>query len=80
MKIEVELSENAIQQIAERVDAIKKKKETTVYNVKQLSEMLGKNKRTIQRYFKDEILKGQRSGADWIITHENYLKHINGTD
>lgn len=80
MKIEVELSEEAIDKIAQRVVAIKKEKEVITYTVKQLCQpnMLNRSKRTVQQYFKEGVLQGSRVGTEWTITHENYLKYING--
>ena len=42
----------------------------TLYNVEELSELLGVQERTIRAYLRDGKLKGRKMARKWYVTEE----------
>jgi excisionase family DNA binding protein len=52
----------------------------TIYNVKELSEMLGVSITTIHSYIKNGTLDARKFGGCWHITEETIKTFIGGTN
>jgi len=51
-----------------------------VYDIKELSEMLKMNIRTLQRYVREGKLKVSKVGRKYIITEENLKEFLEATE
>ena len=51
-----------------------------VYDIKELSEMLKMNIRTLQRYVREGKLKVSKVGRKYIITEENLKELLEATE
>lgn len=49
-----------------------------LYNLKELSSILGVTVRTLMNYIKDGKLKAVKIGGKWVVTEENLQNFING--
>lgn len=51
-------------------------REIKIYNVEELSEVLGVSTRTLYRYIKDDKIKASKIGAKWTVTHKDLKSFI----
>ena len=58
----------------------KEGKKMKVYDIKELSEMLKMNIRTLQRYVREGKLKVSKVGRKYIITEENLKEFLEATE
>lgn len=86
IKIEIELSEEVMNQIAAKTAVIIEKKtaydyknkiKEVWYTVREASGISKKSPDTIARHIRLKLLKASKSGKSWRITKENLENYIN---
>lgn len=50
----------------------------TLYNVKELQELLGISARTVRQYFRDGKFKGRKIAREWYITETVLQEYLRG--
>lgn len=83
IKVEVELSENAIEEIVKRVKAKDNKKPNKAvtplktYTLSEVAKILKVGNTTVVRHIKNGLIKATKPGQSYIITHENLTQYLN---
>lgn len=83
VKIEIELSNEMIERIADKIILKKKhniidERKEEIYTVEKVANIIKKSTYTIRRHIKLGILKAERPGKSYIITYTNLNNYING--
>lgn len=87
MKVEIVLSEESIDLIAQKVAAInyektpkreviKPSQKDFQYSVSEVAEMSKQTEGTITRHIRQKLLNATKVGKSWKISQENYLKYV----
>ena len=81
MKVTLDLTEDNVTAIAEKVVEIQNKtkipqeQSDDFYTVKKVALLTGKTENTIARHIRLKILKATKVGKSWLIKPEEYLKY-----
>ena len=78
--IQVSITDEIIDSIADRISEKKPDKEERTYTVVQVAEKLQKNPVTIRRHIEIGTLIAHKPGKNYIITEKNLKKYIHGSD